>query len=106
METIAKTWRWMYETANRPLFGCRQLLGRHREMCWALVIAGMGRWDLGGNGCWDAVSNEREGPSATLWGVCSPWDVIGYIWVIVAWIMDGQDRMSSIFWLWAVTRRQ
>jgi hypothetical protein len=45
--------------------GCmRQRVGRSLGV-WVLVIAGMGRWDVGGNGCWDAMSNGREGPLAS-----------------------------------------
>ena len=33
---------------------------------WGLVVAGMEHWDVSGNGCWDAMSNGREGPAVLL----------------------------------------
>ena len=34
---------------------------------WVLVIARMGRWDVGDDEYWDTMLNGREGPSATPW---------------------------------------
>ena len=34
---------------------------------WVLVVARMGRWDVGGSKCWNAMLNGWEGPSAIPW---------------------------------------
>ena len=44
------------------------------------VIIGMGRWDVDGKDCRDAMSNGREDPPATPW---VHWEMTNHVWVIV-----------------------
>ena len=74
---------------------------------WRCVVAGMGRWDAGGDECWDAMLKERVAHRPLLGWMQSLRCGRRHTWVIVtgmrhwgqvdtvARIMNGRDRLSS-----------